>query len=251
MLISHSSGLVFKIKKHVVTGYNKVNSQIIHATETVEEKINVFKVVDEINQLMKKAPRIHLYGSSESFIQISEMIIRNKINLGLPLGTLALLSEGQHSNIQDQIDIKLVKVKIESAFGIPAQNQRQNYGVMEIMQIFPQCEAGFFHVPPGVILSIRNRKDPFLLEEVPNCEEGQICIINPMIWSFPPFIATENTGKIITPNKKKCACGKYGPTFSIGEEKGFPSFCSLEQEVYNTPLAFVIEDLEKSFTSSH
>jgi len=200
---------------------------------------------------MKKAQKTHIYGSTDYFMRISEEIIRNGKSLDLPLGTLALLSDGLDSIIQNKIEIKRIKEKIELAFGIPSHNQRMNYGVMEVMQIFPQCEAGFFHVPLGVVVSIRNRDDYCLLGELSVGEEGQICVINPMIWSFPPFIATENTGMIVTPNKKKCACGKYGPTFSIGEKNGFPSFCCLEQEVYNTSLAFVIEDLEKSLSSSH
>jgi len=157
-----------------------------------------------------------------------------------------LFSDSRNLDNQIMTTKNLVNEKIEIAFGIPTQYQRENYGVMEIMQIFPQCEAGFFHVHPGVILSIRNRNDPFLIEEVPMGEEGQICIINPMIWSFPPFIATEETGIIVTPNKKKCACGKYGPTFTTGERKGLPAFCCLDHEILNSGLVFVFEDRDKN-----
>jgi hypothetical protein len=230
----------------VVTGYGNANHNNIHSIEFSDEEINVFEVVDDIHRLIKKAPKIHIYGSIDYFMRISEEIIRNGINLDLRSGTLALLSEGQNSNIKDKIDMRMVKEKIELAFGIPSHNQRMNYGAMEVMQIFPQCAAGFFHIPPGVILSIRNRKDPFLLEEVPDGEEGQICIINPMIWSFPPFIATEETGMIVTPNKMKCACGKYGPTYRTGEQKGLPAFCCLEHEILNSGLVFVLEDRHKN-----
>lgn len=235
----------------VVVGYENTNCRIIHAVQNSEEKVNAFKVVDDIQQLMKKTSKIHIYGSLNSFMLLSDEIIQNGINLDLPKGTLALLSEGQDSINQNKIEIKRIKEKIELAFGIPSQNQRMNHGVMEVMQIFPQCEAGFFHIPLGVIVSIRNRDDYYLLGEVHDGEEGQICVINPMIWSFPPFIATEATGRIVTPNKMKCACGKYGPTFSIGEKKGLPSFCCLEQEVCNTPLAFVIEDTYEKKSLSH
>lgn len=229
-----------------IFGHEKVNDHIFFAFDSSDEIINEYKVEYDLNRLTKKSQKVHIYGSTKNLIQISEKIIEKGININLPLGTFALFSDGRNSDNQKKTQKNQVNEKIKIAFGIPAQYQRQNYGVVEMMQIFPQCEAGFFHIHPGVILSIRNRSDPFLIEEVPIGEEGQICIINPMIWSFPPFIATEETGFLVTPNKKKCACGKYGPTFSIGERKGLPTFCCLEHEILNSGLVFVLEDKDKN-----
>lgn len=87
------------------------------------------------------------------------------------------------------------------------------YGMTELAQVMPRCEAGRYHRAPGLVWLVLNRDGERLLSEadaVDGMVEGR--------FGFLDLLFEGRWGGLITGDKvtldmqPRCPCGRHGPT---------------------------------------
>jgi hypothetical protein len=88
------------------------------------------------------------------------------------------------------------------------------YGMTEMAQLMPRCEAGRYHRPPGLIWLVTDEPGERLLTEADANSEGQAS----GRFAFLDLLYEGRWGGVITGDKvtidfaEKCPCGRHGPT---------------------------------------
>lgn len=84
------------------------------------------------------------------------------------------------------------------------------YSMTEVSQLMPRCEAGRYHIPPGLIPLLVDREGTKLLNADEGVVEGR--------FAFLDLLFEGRWGGVITGDKvevdfsPRCACGRPGPT---------------------------------------
>jgi hypothetical protein len=87
------------------------------------------------------------------------------------------------------------------------------YGMTELAQLMPRCEAGRYHRPPGLVWLILDREGERLL----TAEDGMDGVVEGR-FGFLDLLHEGRWGGLITGDKvtvdfkPRCACGRHGPT---------------------------------------
>ena len=101
------------------------------------------------------------------------------------------------------------KDRIERVLGIPRQNLRDLFGMVEHGIPYVDCEAGRLHVP---IYARAMVVDPESLQPVKDGEEGLLYLMTPYLSSYPS-ISLLTTDKAVI--ETDCPCGRPGKTFRV------------------------------------
>ncbi|MCL5036796.1 MAG: acyl-protein synthetase [Chloroflexi bacterium] len=98
--------------------------------------------------------------------------------------------------------------------GMPPENIRDLYGLVEHGVPYCECERGNFHVP---IYSRAYVRHPGTLQLLPEGETGLLQLVTPYLNSFPALsLLTSDLGRVY----KNCPCGRSAPVLELAGRGG-------------------------------
>jgi phenylacetate-coenzyme A ligase PaaK-like adenylate-forming protein len=101
------------------------------------------------------------------------------------------------------------KKRVEQMLGMPGENIRDLFGMVEHGIPYVDCEHGRLHVP---IYARVRAVDPETLEDLGVGKAGLLQLMTPYLSSYPSISLLTTDRAIIEQN---CPCGRSGKTFRI------------------------------------
>ncbi|AVK86911.1 LuxE family acyl-protein synthetase [Lysinibacillus sp. B2A1] len=148
----------------------------------------------------------HIVGPPFLIYKLVNYLKTNNIHLKLDQKTMIINLGGWKRFSGMEIPREQYNKECAEFLGIPEENIRDMYGLVESNILAIECEKQSKHVPPWVHFSLRNPKN--LAEEVPQGKRGVLAIFDPTSLSYPGFIQTEDL--VYLKKENTCECGRNG-----------------------------------------
>lgn len=148
----------------------------------------------------------HIIGPPFLIYKLVNYLKTNNIHLKLDQKTMIINLGGWKRFSGMEIPREQYNKECAEFLGIPEENIRDMYGLVESNILAIECEKHSKHVPPWVHFSLRNPKN--LAEEVPQGKRGVLAIFDPTSLSYPGFIQTEDL--VYLKKENACECGRNG-----------------------------------------
>ncbi|MGG2053299.1 LuxE family acyl-protein synthetase [Lysinibacillus pakistanensis] len=148
----------------------------------------------------------HIIGPPFLIYKLVNYLKTNNIHLKLDQKTMIINLGGWKRFSGMEIPREQYNKECAEFLGIPEENIRDMYGLVESNILAIECEKHSKHVPPWVHFSLRNPKN--LAEEVPQGKRGVLAIFDPTSLSYPGFIQTEDL--VYLKKENTCECGRNG-----------------------------------------
>ncbi|EON73584.1 LuxE family acyl-protein synthetase [Lysinibacillus sphaericus] len=148
----------------------------------------------------------HIIGPPFLIYKLVNYLKTNNIHLKLDNKTMIINLGGWKRFSGMEIPREQYNKECAEYLGIPEENVRDMYGLVESNILAIECEKQSKHVPPWVHFSLRNPKN--LAEEVPQGKRGVLAIFDPTSLSYPGFIQTEDL--VYLKKENTCECGRNG-----------------------------------------
>lgn len=148
----------------------------------------------------------HIIGPPFLIYKLVNYLKTNNIHLKLDQKTIIINLGGWKRFSGMEIPREQYNKECAEFLGIPEENIRDMYGLVESNILAIECEKHSKHVPPWVHFSLRNPKN--LAEEVPQGKRGVLAIFDPTSLSYPGFIQTEDL--VYLKKENTCECGRNG-----------------------------------------
>jgi len=167
------------------------------------------KADDRMIELVKSLAKEHNGGAliGPPF-WVARLLSKIEASLGsISLGDRWVIVTGGGWKLMESTRVaeKKFRERVTSTLGIPDQNFRDLYGMVECNVLFPSCEGHYKHIPSTVL-------HPFVLDEafdpLPWGQPGRFAFIDPLANSYPGFVTTGDRVRIF----EHCpACDRPGP----------------------------------------
>lgn len=108
-----------------------------------------------------------------------------------------------------EVSKDLFKEKVSKILGIPKENIRDIFGMVEHGIPYVECECGNLHVPIYARVQVL---DPQTLKPLPNGSEGLLHLMTPYLTSYPSISLLSTDKAIISSN---CPCKRNGNVITI------------------------------------
>jgi phenylacetate-coenzyme A ligase PaaK-like adenylate-forming protein len=146
-------------------------------------------------------------------------VIRYRREQGLPdldFGprSYVLTGGGWKKNEQEAISRDDFIAEVAAALGIPSENQRDGYGLVEHGVPYLECGAHRFHVPHFARATAR---DVATLAPLPDGEAGFLNLITPYLLSMPSISLLTSDLAVV---RHDCPCGRNTATIEIKGRAG-------------------------------
>ena len=127
----------------------------------------------------------------------------------------SVVTGGGWKTLADEaMDKKVYRGILADNLGIPAENVRDLFGMVEHGVPYVDCRLGNFHVPNYGRVIVRH---PGSLEPLGYSETGLLQFITPYLTSYPSLSVLSSDFGLLRP---KCACGLPGPVLEIKGRAG-------------------------------
>ncbi|WP_286923907.1 MULTISPECIES: LuxE family acyl-protein synthetase [Lysinibacillus] len=182
-------------------------SGLFDATRCLVKRAS-FKPKEAIETLEKwqNIHTCHIIGPPFLIYKLVNYLKTNNIHLKLDQKTMIINLGGWKRFSGMEIPREQYNKECAEFLGIPEENIRDMYGLVESNILAIECEKHSKHVPPWVHFSLRNPKN--LAEEVPQGKRGVLAIFDPTSLSYPGFIQTEDL--VYLKKENTCECGRNG-----------------------------------------
>jgi phenylacetate-coenzyme A ligase PaaK-like adenylate-forming protein len=187
----------------LLTGFTKKN-EVYYGIQWNEKKnsffLNEIGVLETLKKFEKSEYPTRILGFPALLYELIE-----KYDLNLDLGSESWLLTG--GGWKGKADKEIPKIEfrslIEKRLGIPAENQRDLFGMVEHGIPYVDCKLGNLHIPNYARVFVRNPND---LKLVPFGETGLLQFLCSYNFSYPaPSLLTSDYGRL-----GKCECGIGG-----------------------------------------
>lgn len=148
----------------------------------------------------------HIVGPPFLVYKLVKYLKTNDIRLKLDKKTMVINLGGWKKFSGMEIPRSQFNEDCAEYLGIPKENVRDMYGLVEANLLAIECDKQSKHVPPWVHFSLRDPKD--LSKEVPQGRRGVLAIMDPTSLSYPGFILTEDL--VYLEKENTCECGRNG-----------------------------------------
>jgi phenylacetate-coenzyme A ligase PaaK-like adenylate-forming protein len=146
-------------------------------------------------------------------------VIRHRREQGLPdldfgSRSYVLTGGGWKKNEQEAISRDDFIAEVAAALGIPSENQRDGYGLVEHGVPYLECGAHRFHVPHFARAMAR---DVATLAPLPDGESGFLNLVTPYLLSMPSISLLTSDLAVV---RHDCPCGRNTATIEIKGRAG-------------------------------
>lgn len=176
--------------------------QDVVVTRKVE---NYTRLVDRLRQSTAEGQKVFIFGTTQQYKELSELLLERKPPLSLKNGSLVLFGGGWKSFTGERISREeLVRMMTES-FNLPSERILEGYSMTEINAFMLRCDHGRFHIPPTIEPVIFNEQ----LEPVSgNDLRGIFGFQDALAQAYPGFIISGDEVHYV---EGDCPCGLTGP----------------------------------------
>lgn len=182
----------------------KIKSNIINYFAISEQNKNLEKIIDILDKSEKKDEIIGI-GGAPFFIEMLFSKIEER-NLKFDFGEGMVVTAGGWKLFTGvAISEERFRSRVNKLLGIPEENCRDIYGMVECNALNVSCEGHYKHIPYSVIY-------PMVLDEesepVDYGEYGRFAFLDPLANSYPGFIMSGDKVKLL----QQCPiCDRPGP----------------------------------------
>lgn len=171
-----------------------------------------FDLDSTVNKLISFAEcpePVRILGFPAYLWQVCEALKQKKMKLNLGKRSFVITGGGWKIHKDQEVTKDLFKDRVCSTLGIPAENIRDSYGMVEHGIPYVDCEKGRLHVP---IYAKARVVDPETLDELAEGETGLLHLMTPYLSSYPSI-------SLLTTDKAQihsgCPCKRPGSTIEI------------------------------------
>lgn len=180
--------------------FNKKTGEFRFDTEDTAKKLIDFSTHPE---------PVRILGFPAYLWQVCDWLESHNIYLRLNKKSVIITGGGWKMHKDLEVTKDIFKDRINKVLGIPRENLRDLFGMVEHGIPYVDCECGRLHVP---IYSRAICVDPETLFPVEDGEEGLLYLMTPYLSSYPSISLLTTDKAIIEDN---CPCGRPGKTFRI------------------------------------
>lgn len=185
-------------------GFEKLKSSIIRPFILKEENKIIERVIDIIDKSEKKGNEIAIGGTPFFVEMLMSKIEKKGLRFNIEKG-MVITAGGWKAFSGFEIPGETFRNRANKIFGIPQENCRDIYGMVECNALNASCEGHYKHIPHSIVYPMALDEDS---EPVGFGEYGRYAFLDPMANSYPGFIMTGDRVKIL----EKCpVCNKPGP----------------------------------------
>ena len=135
-------------------------------------------------------------------------------NVKLNPGSSVITGGGWKTLADEAMDKKVYRKILADDLGIPVENVRDLFGMVEHGVPYVDCKLGNFHVPNyGRVIA----RHPGTLEPLGYDQPGLLQFITPYLTSYPSLSVLSSDFGLL---RRKCACGLPGPLLEIKGRAG-------------------------------
>ncbi|HNW43027.1 MAG TPA: hypothetical protein PKI19_00880 [Elusimicrobiales bacterium] len=129
-------------------------------------------------------------------------------------GSSVVTGGGWKTLADEAMDKKIYRKILADALGVPVENVRDLFGMVEHGVPYVDCRLGNFHVPNYGRVIVRH---PGTLEPLPYGQTGLLQFITPYLSSYPSLSVLSSDFGLL---RQKCSCGLAGPVLEIKGRAG-------------------------------
>ncbi|MEN6390898.1 MAG: hypothetical protein ABFD04_10830 [Syntrophomonas sp.] len=175
----------------------------------------VFKLaqlVDDIKMFKARYQDVFLIGAPPMFMEFYHYLDDNHIKLDCGAQLFIVTGGGWKKHESESINRTAFNDLTESLFpGIDRSRIRDNFNMVELNTVIPECECGSKHLPVWVDAFVYDL-DTFDRVGKAN-QPGLLCFLDASPTSYPGFIMTGDLGQISYIDN--CPCGKSGKCIEV------------------------------------
>jgi len=184
--------------------------ELVYALRLDKEKNNFYfdidGVIDALMRFSKQDKPLRIIGFPAFLYELEREYTRKglpQLNFGETCHII--IGGGWKTKADEEIPRPLFKRIMSRWLGLPAENVRDLFGMVEHGVPYVECEKGNMHVP---IYSRAVVRDPGTLKILPDYEPGLLHFYTPYLNSFPALsLLTTDMGMM----GRDCPCGRNSP----------------------------------------
>ena len=157
----------------------------------------------------KRPEPVRILGFPAYLWQVCNRLEEAGITLDLGKDSYIITGGGWKMHKDQEVSKDFFKDRVERVLGMPRENLRDLFGMVEHGIPYVDCEAGRLHVP---IYARALTVDPETFKPVGDGKEGLLYLMTPYLSSYPSISLLTTDRAIIEGN---CPCGRPGKTFRI------------------------------------
>jgi len=182
----------------------KIKSGLIKPFVAYEQSKIMENIIDIIEKNEKSDKEIAVGGSPFFLGLLMTKIEKKGLKFNLQKG-IVLTAGGWKTYSGFAVSDKDFRSKVNKIFGIPEENCRDIYGMVECNALNVTCEGHYKHVPNSILYPMVLNEDS---EVIGYGEYGRFAFLDPLANSYPGFIMTGDRVKVL----EHCpVCNRPGP----------------------------------------
>lgn len=197
-----------------LTAHRSIFYAIRKKNEESEFEFDLDLTVKKLLNFAKQANPVRILGFPAYLWRVCDELEAMGKTLSLGEDSYIITGGGWKLHKDKEVSKEVFKSRAADILGIPKQNVRDLFGMVEHGIPYVDCEAGRLHVP---IYAKAMAVDPETLKSLPNGQEGLLYLMSPYLTSYPSISLLTTDKAIIETN---CPCGRGGATFRITGRAG-------------------------------
>lgn len=152
---------------------------------------------------------VRILGFPAYLWQVCDELERRGVKLELGKRAFIITGGGWKIHKDREVTKEIFKQRVSRVLGLPEENIRDTFGMVEHGIPYVDCEAGRLHVP---IYSRAQVVNPETLESLPDGTPGLLQLMTPYLSSYPSIsLLTTDRARL----DRNCPCGRPGHTMTI------------------------------------
>jgi phenylacetate-coenzyme A ligase PaaK-like adenylate-forming protein len=165
--------------------------------------------VKKLIEFGRRSEPVRILGFPAYLWQVCNRLEEKGIRLYLGNDSYIITGGGWKMHKDQEVTKDVFKKRVEQMLGMPGENIRDLFGMVEHGIPYVDCEHGRLHVP---IYARVRAVDPETLEDLGVGKAGLLQLMTPYLSSYPSISLLTTDRAIIEQN---CPCGRSGKTFRI------------------------------------
>lgn len=197
-----------------LTLINKIYYAIEFDKKIKDFKLNKAKTIETLKQYVKEKLPLRILGFPAFLYEIIKETEKQNLRFNFGKKSFVISGGGWKTLQEKEIPKGEFRALVQERLGIPKENVRDLYGLVEHGVPYSECEHGNMHVSNYSRVIIR---DPESLEVLKENQTGLIQLQTPYINTIPAIsILTSDMGFL----SHDCPCGRHTPVLNLAGRGG-------------------------------
>ena len=194
------TGLTRRARVFYAIRWNKVSESFEFDLPATVRRLRMFAACPE---------PVRILGFPAHLWRVLDELEAKGVRLDLGPRSFIITGGGWKMDRDREVTKDIFKERVARVLGMPGENVRDLFGMVEHGIPYVDCECGRLHVP---IFARARALDPETLKPVPNGDPGLLHLMTPYLSSYPS-ISLLTTDRAIL--ERDCPCGRPGDTIRI------------------------------------